>query len=67
MALRKLQLGGTPIDWDKDYPSLSAANQLICSLAEFYGIPVTLGEYQGKKFPDRSVIMALHAALEKEA
>ena len=41
---------GTQIDWDKDYPELSKANQLIASLAEALKIIPLIREYEGRKY-----------------
>ena len=66
MALRKLSIGsGEPIDWDKDYPNLSQANQLLASLAEYCKVPCTLKEYAGKKYIDSATVESIFQKLEK--
>ena len=64
MKLRSIKSNnGRAIDYDKDYESLSAANQLIAGIAETLKVNITVSEYEGRLYITSASIADVHAAL----
>ena len=66
MKLRSIKSNnGRAIDYDKDYESLSAANQLIAGIAETLKVNIAVSEYEGRLYITSASIADVHAALLK--
>ena len=64
MKLRSIKSNnGRAIDYDKDYESLSAANQLIAGIAETLKVNIAVDKYKDRLYITSASIADVHAAL----